>query len=124
MAKEGVPVIDLDGHTAASSSLVDAAFWARDLLAGSIATAVAVLAIAWLGFAMLQGHLPWRSGGRMILGCFVLFGASTIASGLVGLAHTSSSAVFVVPPPPPSAKVPLPARPPVFDPYAGASVPN
>lgn len=115
---------DLYGPTPADSSLVDATFWVRDLLTGSLAITIAVVAIASLGFAMLQGHLPWRSGARVVLGCFILFGASTIASGLMGLAHTGGVAVINVPPAAPTAKVPLPPKPPVFDPYAGASVPG
>jgi hypothetical protein len=42
---------------------------------------------------MLRGYLPMRRAGLALLGCFVLFGASTIAQGLLGLTNGSSTSV-------------------------------
>lgn len=62
---------------------VAAAFgWIEDTLLGTVATAVAVIAVAWIGFLLLSGHLDVRRLAHVILGCFIVFGASTIASGI------------------------------------------
>jgi len=70
---------------------------------------------------MLQGRLAVREGGRIIIGCFILFGAPLIAQGIMatirGEDRTGSQPV--APPP-----VAIPTSPPQFDPYAGASVPR
>jgi type IV secretory pathway VirB2 component (pilin) len=106
------------------SSLVEAAGWVSNLLTGSLAISIAMLAIAWLGFVTLQGRLPWRDGLRIVLGCFILFGSSTIAAAFLQLASSNQSRVIEVPRATTAKSVAIPARPPVFDPYAGASVPN
>lgn len=105
-----------------SEALSNSANWIAELLTGSIGTVIAILAIAAVGLAMLLGHVAMRDGARVILGCFVLFGAPIIAGALAGASrpvsaqHTSSE-IYIAPPtlPPP----PQPNR----DPYAGASVP-
>lgn len=109
---------------ATANALVTASDWLALLLTGTLGTILAVLAIAAAGFAMLQGRLAVRDGIRVVMGCFILFGAPSIAHALAGLAaggaaqpaETSNAA----PPPPP----PIPSPPqPNQDPYAGASVP-
>lgn len=106
-----------------SNALVTASDWIAVLLTGTLGTILAVLAIAGVGFAMLQGRLAVRDGVRVVLGCFILFGAPMIAHGLAGLAALTASAPIEVqsapPPPPPIPSPPQPNR----DPYAGASVP-
>ncbi len=106
------------------SALVASANWIRDVLTGSLAVSIAVVAIAWLGFAIMQGRLPWRSGLRIVLGCFILFGSSTIASAFMGFAGYQQARMVDVPPNARTSAVPVTPAPPVFDPYAGASVPN
>ncbi len=64
--------------------------WIQALLTGSIATAVAVVAIASVGLLMLSGRVDLRRGGRVILGCFVVFGAAILAKGLLGAAEMRS----------------------------------
>ena len=49
---------------------------------GTVATVAAVIAIASVGFMMLTGRINWRHGATVILGCFVLFGASAIVAGI------------------------------------------
>ena len=107
---------------AGSTVLVEAAQWIQGTLLGTLATAVAVIAVAWIGFGMLSGRLNLQRGAIVILGCFVVFGAPIIAAGLmkVGEAQSSTSVATAVPPPP----MPQPSSSPVpYDPYAGASVP-
>ena len=43
---------------------------------------VSIAAVAAVGFMMLTGRLNWRYGATVILGCFILFGATTIVSGI------------------------------------------
>ena len=75
---------------AGSGPIVSALGWLRDTLLGNVATAVAVIAVAMVGFMMLTGRMNWRFGATVILGCFILFGAASIVAGIqstAGLAH-------------------------------------
>lgn len=65
-----------------SSVLVNAVRWLEGTLLGTVATVVAVIAIASVGFMMLTGRMNWRHGAVVILGCFILFGAATIVAGI------------------------------------------
>jgi type IV secretion system protein VirB2 len=67
---------------AGSGVLVSAVNWLQGTLLGTIATAVAVIAVAAVGFMMLTGRINWRYGVTVILGCFILFGASSIVAGI------------------------------------------
>lgn len=102
--------------------------WARWLeagLLGSVATSVAILAVAWLGLMLLQGRLHARRGVTTIVGAFVLFGAAQIATGLRFLGNDSA-----IPEPPPVSLANFDIHsinkdkesPNIgFDPYAGAA---
>ena len=70
------------GDPAGSGPIVAALGWLQGTLLGNVATAVAVIAVAMVGFMMLTGRVNWRFGATVILGCFVLFGASAIVSGI------------------------------------------
>ncbi len=65
-----------------SGPIVAALAWLQGTLMGNVATAVAVMAVAAVGFMMLTGRLNWRFGATVIIGCFVLFGAGAIVSGI------------------------------------------
>jgi type IV secretion system protein VirB2 len=65
-----------------SGPIVSAAQWLQGTLLGTVATVLAVIAIASVGFMMLTGRMDWRRGGVVILGCFILFGAVSIVSGI------------------------------------------
>jgi type IV secretion system protein VirB2 len=67
---------------AGSGVLVSAVQWLQGTLLGTIATVVAVIAVASVGFLMLTGRINWRYGATVILGCFILFGAASIVAGI------------------------------------------
>ncbi len=67
---------------AGSGPIVNALGWLRDTLLGNVATMVAVIAVAMVGFMMLTGRMNWRFGATVILGCFILFGAASIVAGI------------------------------------------
>src|SRR5437868_3301133 len=67
---------------AGSGVLVSAVNWLQCTLLGTIATVVAVIAVAAVGFMMLTGRINWRYGVTVILGCFILFGAASIVAGI------------------------------------------
>lgn len=69
-------------NPAGSGPIVAALSWLQGTLMGNVATAVAVMAVAAVGFMMLTGRLNWRMGATVIIGCFILFGASAIVSGI------------------------------------------
>ena len=56
--------------------------WIQGTLLGNVATAVAVIAVAAVGFMMLTGRMNWKHGITVIIGCFVLFGAAAIVAGI------------------------------------------
>jgi type IV secretory pathway VirB2 component (pilin) len=67
---------------AGSGPIVAALAWMQGTLLGTVATAVAVMAVAAVGFMMLTGRLNWRFGATVIIGCFILFGAASIVGGI------------------------------------------
>lgn len=67
---------------AGSGPIVNALSWLQGTLLGNVATAVAVMAVAAVGFGMLTGRMNWRFGATVIIGVFILFGAGAIVSGI------------------------------------------
>lgn len=65
-----------------SGVLINAVGWMQGTLLGTLATTVAVIAVAAVGFMMLTGRINWRHGAVVILGCFILFGAASIVGGI------------------------------------------
>lgn len=101
------------------------ATWVEQVVGGSTAVAISVIAIALLGFLMMTGRLVLRRATVVVLGCFVLLGSATLADALDQVARGSigtprsrderSSATLrtaTAPPLPPA----------TYDPYAGASL--
>jgi type IV secretory pathway VirB2 component (pilin) len=98
--------------------------WLASFVVGEIAVTLCVLAVAFVGLALMSGRLVLRKGAFVVLGCFVVLGAPSLAAVLIELgnagegrssfSHSASSS--------PST---LPARdlpPATYDPYAGASL--
>jgi type IV secretion system protein VirB2 len=77
------------GDPRGSGPILAAVMWVQGTLLGNVATAVAVVAIAVVGFLMLTGRLEWRRGITVILGCFIIFGAAAIVSGIQSAAQMS-----------------------------------
>jgi type IV secretion system protein VirB2 len=65
-----------------SGPIVNAVEWLQGTLLGTVATVVAVIAVATVGYMMLTGRINWRYGAVVILGCFILFGAASIVAGI------------------------------------------
>jgi type IV secretion system protein VirB2 len=65
-----------------SGPIVSALQWLQGTLLGNVATAVAVIAVAMVGFMMLTGRMNWRFGATVVIGCFILFGSAAIVSGI------------------------------------------
>jgi type IV secretion system protein VirB2 len=74
---------------AGSGPIVAALGWMQGTLMGNVATTVAVIAVAMVGFMMLTGRLNWRFGGTVIMGCFILFGSASIVAGIQSAAAAS-----------------------------------
>ena len=104
--------------------LVAAADWFRNALLGSVGTSIAILAVAAVGLLMLSGRVPVRRGATVIIGCFVLFSATTIADGLLSAVQGREDFVAAPQIAPQPAYTPVVPKPEVYDPYAGASVPQ
>jgi type IV secretory pathway VirB2 component (pilin) len=113
---------------ARSNTVAAAISWLERTLLGTVATIAAVIAVAMVGLMMLTGRMDVRRAVRVILGCFIIFGASAVASGLVSATLSSSGdrspatdepQVSIAPVP----AVPVDSVPAVSDPYAGAAVP-
>jgi type IV secretory pathway VirB2 component (pilin) len=117
------------GDPGGSGAVVAAVQWLQNTLLGTVATTVAVICVATVGLMMLSGRVDLRRGASVVVGCFILFGASSIAAGIRSVASGDSVPVqgdFQVEPwtvPAPTAPVvQSPAVP--ADPYAGAAVPT
>jgi len=65
-----------------SGPILAAVEWLQGTLLGNVATTVAVIAVAFVGFMMLTGRINWRYGVTVIIGCFIPFGAAAIVSGI------------------------------------------
>lgn len=81
---------DLAVDPQGSGVIVNAVRWLQGTLLGTVATVVAVIAIASVGFLMLTGRINWRHGAVVVLGCFILFGAASIVAGIQSAATLSS----------------------------------
>ena len=69
-----------------SGPVTAALAWIQGTLLGSVATAVAVIAVASVGLLMLTGRMNWRYGATVIIGLFILFGAGAIVAGIRSVA--------------------------------------
>ena len=67
---------------AGSGPIGGAAEWLQGTMLGNVATAIAVMAVAAVGFMMLTGRINWRYGATVVLGLFVVFGAASIVAGI------------------------------------------
>lgn len=111
-----------------SNAIGSAVHWIEGVLLGPLATTVALIAVACIGLLMLAGRIDVRRGAQVVLGCFILFGASTIATGLhsaaSGVAGESIAVAGGDPPiaPPPATPIYPEAATIARDPYAGAAV--
>lgn len=86
MAQEALAQV---GGPQGSGPILGAVNWVRGTMEGGIATAVAVIAVAFVGFMMLTGRMNWKHGITVIVGCFILFGAATIVGGIQMAARTA-----------------------------------
>jgi type IV secretion system protein VirB2 len=67
---------------AGSGPINNALLWLQGTLLGTVATVIAVMAVASIGFMMLTGRMNWRFGATVIIGIFIIFGATALVSGL------------------------------------------
>ena len=110
------------------SALTAAVQWLQETLLGTVATTIAVIAVAAVGLGMLSGRIDWKRGVTVVIGCFILFGASSIVAGITSFAADGGVApsLRAYEPSPLQAIAPLPPTAPKepYDPYAGAAVPS
>lgn len=71
---------------AGSGPIAGAVDWLQGTLLGNVATAVAVIAVAAVGFMMLTGRVNWKYGATVVMGLFILFGAASIVGGIRSVA--------------------------------------
>ncbi len=71
---------------AGSGPIASAVDWLQGTLLGNVATAVAVIAVAAVGFMMLTGRVNWKYGATVVMGLFILFGAASIVGGIRSVA--------------------------------------
>jgi type IV secretory pathway VirB2 component (pilin) len=108
-----------------TSPIARSAGWIESVATGSLASVIAVIAVAIVGMMMLSGRLEVRRGITVVAGCFLVFGANVIARGIIGGIGHGVAETSIAAEPAPSALVDAPRPPPQpYDPYAGASVPH
>jgi type IV secretory pathway VirB2 component (pilin) len=119
--------VNPDAPLQQTNALAAAVNWIELTLVGNLATAVAIIAIAWFGLMMLSGRFSSRRGIQLIVGCFIIFGASALASGIMSTLKAGTADAQTAPPESPviaagpAVPPPTPAVP--YDPYAGAALP-
>ncbi|WP_375339553.1 TrbC/VirB2 family protein [Sphingomonas fuzhouensis] len=102
--------------------LLSALLWIERLTAGSFATAIATIAVAMAGLAVMAGRLRARRGLEIVLGIGMIFGAPSIERGVLAVPSSQPVEISLAP-----AATPITVRQPsiaMYDPYAGASVPK
>lgn len=65
--------------------ITSALVWMQGILLGPIATTIAVMAVAGVGFMMLTGRMNWRYGATVIIGVFIIFGAPRLVATIQGI---------------------------------------
>lgn len=65
-----------------SGPIAGALAWVQGTLMGSVATTMAVIAVATVGLMMLSGRMNWRYGATVVIGMFILFGSGAIVGGI------------------------------------------
>jgi type IV secretion system protein VirB2 len=80
---------DAAANPQGSGPILASIAWIQGTLLGNVATAVAVIAVAIVGFMMLTGRMNWRHGVTVIIGCFILFGAASIVAGIQAAARAA-----------------------------------
>jgi type IV secretory pathway VirB2 component (pilin) len=114
----------MNGDMPATTNVFAAADqWLQGTLLGTVATTVAVIAVASVGFLLMSGRVDMRRAAQVILGCFILFGASSIAAGIMRVVGAGDAQAEVAPVSPPAPVYAAPAEAAPYDPYAGAAVP-
>lgn len=104
------------------SALLGAGAWLDSLLDGQLPIVVCSIAMAVLGLAMFGGRLNIRRGAKLILGCFLVLGASTIATGLTQQSDNSIVEAEILVSPSVAPDLPQKKSQQTNDPYAGASL--
>lgn len=108
-----------------TTAFVAAVEWLEATLLGSLATSIAVIAVAAIGFLLLTGRIQTRPAARVVIGCFIIFGAARISAGIMEIAARSSGPQEGFSRP--TARYPVVlvvTRASASDPYAGAALPD
>ena len=71
------------GGSCSVSPILNDVLWVQQLLMGSMAQIIATIGVAAIGFLMLAGRFYWKRGIQVIIGCFIVFGATSIANGII-----------------------------------------
>lgn len=71
--------------TGSNDPITSALVWMQSILLGPIATTLAVMAVAGVGFMMLTGRMNWRYGATVIIGVFIIFGAPRLVATIQGI---------------------------------------
>lgn len=103
------------------SAVLSAVRWVEGVLTGALASSLAVLAIAGVGFGLLTGRIDLRRAGQVVLEVSILFGAPTVVRELsASLRGDGQAAPYIAAgltaSPAPTLKAER------RDPYAGASI--
>ena len=75
--------MNVDFDASNSNAVAAAMIWIEATMLGGIATIAAVIAVAAFGLLLFLGRAPVPRRSKSRVGAFILFGASSIASGIV-----------------------------------------
>jgi len=105
-------------------SLSQLADWIAVLLTAHLLLIVGTMAVAALGYSLLSGRVPAKRAATIVGGIAVVTSAHSLADALIGqdFERQTTAAPLAASGKPTS--TPAPTPPAVYDPYAGAAVPN
>jgi len=110
------------------NAIVNATSWIDHVLTGTLASTVAIISVAIFGLMLMTGRVRRPRAVELIIGCFIIFGARSIAAGLISSIGARDQGAPIAQtvrpnlPISPVARQPSP-RTQFNDPYNGAAMP-
>jgi type IV secretion system protein VirB2 len=77
-------------NPAGSTQINDLVDWIRGTMLGAVATGVATIAVAGVGYMWLSGRLEFGRAMAIVVGVFVIFGSVAIVAGIRTITGTAA----------------------------------
>lgn len=78
----GVMIAPELAHAQSAAPVEGVLDWMVEILQGSIARSVAIIAVCFLGYLFLTGRMAWQMAFSIIVGIAIIFGASELVDAM------------------------------------------